>query len=62
MKKVFEDDSSYIEIIKSSKKDHLILSLCARDYERLDRVTMISIEIDSNELQELIKKELENDE
>ena len=57
MKKVFENDSSYIEIVKSSKKDHLMLSLCARDPHKPDHITMISVEIANNDLLDLIEQE-----
>ncbi len=55
MKKVFEDDSSYIEIVKSKNPGHLMLSMCARDSVHPDHVTMVSVEIHQEELAALIQ-------
>jgi len=54
MKKVFEDDSSYIEINNSKKGNNVIVSLCSKDPVKENQVVMISIEIDRDELLNMI--------
>jgi len=54
MKKVFEDDQSYIEI--EEKNGKAIITLCARDALDSVNVTMVSVEMDKAELKEMVNK------
>jgi hypothetical protein len=62
VKKIFEDDSSYIEVVKSKNPEMLLLSLCARDSVKQDQITMISVEIRKEELEVMIQKASNEDE
>ena len=55
MKKIFEDDQSYMEITKS-KGNKVVVTLCARDAPGSLDVTMVSIEMDEKELKEMVEK------
>ena len=54
MKKVFEDDQSYIEI--EEKKGKAIITLCARDSPNSANVTMVSVVMEKEELKAMIDK------
>ncbi len=54
MKIVFEDNS-FIDIIKEN--DKVKISVAARDDINFDQITMISIEMDKDELIKLLKDE-----
>jgi hypothetical protein len=58
MKKVFEDDSSYIDISQTSKDGKVVITLCARHSDKSDNVTMVSVEMDEKEFRELVEKSL----
>lgn len=61
MKKVFEDDSSYMEVLPSPKNQtKLVVTLCARNAEKSQNVTMVSVEIDKNEFKNLFKEFIED--
>ena len=55
MKKVFEDDQSYIEISLKNKEE-IIVTLCARDAPNSTNVTMVSVEMKKDDLKEIIDK------
>ena len=56
MKKIF-DDNSYIEIIKSPTGDNHIVSICARDFNFPEQITLLSVELSKQELLDLIEKD-----
>ena len=52
MKKVFEDDQSYIEIKEKAGK--VVVTLCARDSHNSVNVTMVSVEMEKEELKKMV--------
>jgi len=55
MKKVFEDDNSYIEITPGKTSESIIVSLGAKDSSKKDQIIMVSVEINKEELLEMLK-------
>jgi len=57
MKKIFEDDSSYIEIQPlDNNPEKVVISLCARDAERKEHITMVSVEMNIAEFVKMVEE------